>query len=223
MATLVSGKRHPALDFDVAERVDYLLVVAHLAAVDDEVADTELDRLRTLCADLHLGDGDAERVLAAAKTPAEPDEVDRILDRLAGSGLKFALLVDALHLARADDHIDAEEDAAIRALCAKLGINQIQEKWVRHYVERYRAGRSDPDAKKTTAKIVGAGIPMAALAVASAAGAPIAAGLGLAAALGLSGLVSIKWLLRGRKRASAKPKRARDTKSERAPNGSRQK
>jgi uncharacterized tellurite resistance protein B-like protein len=205
MGTLVPDKRHPALDVEEPERADYLCVVASMVFADHEVDDREIERVRELCRHLELGEESTERVIETARSE-DSAALDAILDRLKGGELRYALMVDAIDVAFADDKLAPEEVAEIDALAERLDISHAQVALIRRYVADRRNLPNDAVVNKDVAAgLAGAGIPIATLALAKTLGFPIVAGVGLAAALGVGSYVSVKKLF---SRAAKKRERA---------------
>ena len=194
----MSKAHHPALDVTEDERVDYLIVVACMAAADNRTSPEEITQLREMCQALDVSEAGTERVIAAAQAP-DAVAADEILARLGDSEMRYALLVDAIAVARADGRFDNAESDELMALADRLSIPRGQAVLVYRYVDTWQRRGKGPSDAKTTAKLVGAGIPAAALVVTAAVGAPLAAGVGLAAALGVSSYVSVKWLFSPRR------------------------
>jgi uncharacterized tellurite resistance protein B-like protein len=199
MTTLVPN-RHPALDTPEPERADYLTVIASMAFADDEADERELERVRDLCNVLELSEESASRVVAVASGKAPPN-IDETLTRLRQSELKFALMVDAIDIAYADDEIVPAEAEELHHLAEILHIDAGQLEMLQRYVEaRTHHEHKDSEANREVATgLASAGIPAAALGIATLAGVPIAAGLGIAAALGVGSFFSLRWLLKRKK------------------------
>ncbi|MEM9488181.1 MAG: hypothetical protein AAGC55_03495 [Myxococcota bacterium] len=211
MATVAPNARHPALGIDESERVDYLIAVASMAATDHVISAKELACLEAMCDGLKIATDGKARVLEAAHAPDQV-ALDSILDSLRTSDLRYALLVDAIAVAEADRDVGQHESDELFALAQKLDIPPAQAVLVRRYVDTWRQHGRGPTDARTAAKLVGAGIPVAALAVTAAAGAPFAAGVGLAAALGVSSYMSVRWLFRharGGQQQNGRPRRKR--------------
>jgi uncharacterized tellurite resistance protein B-like protein len=193
VTTLVPDKQHPALDVAEPERVDYLTVVASMAYADHHADDSELARVTEMCEHLEISAEGIEKVLAAAR---DPDRIalDGIIDRLKTSALRFALLVDAIDVAYADEKIDPQETAEIESLADRLGVNHAQVAMIHRYVSTRRGLSSDDEVSKDIVTgLVAAGIPLATLAMATIAGVP-AVGVGIGAALGVGSYFSVRWL-----------------------------
>lgn len=201
MATLVPDKSHPALEVPEVERVAYLTVVAIMVHVDQSIDDRELARVRSLGRTLAVPETEVERIIGGIGE--HKGEVAAHLDTLRTSELRFALMVDALDIAYADDEIVPDEATELRLLARSLDISDSQLAMLRRYVES-RTGREDTAATEAAneqlkAGLAGAGVPVAALAVATGLGAPLLAGVGVAAALGVGSYQAVKWLLRRRR------------------------
>lgn len=193
MATLVPDKHHPALEAPEPERIDYLMVVASMAYADHHADDSELARVKEMCVHLEVSEAGTERVLEAARAP-DKLAIEAIVDRLKSSAMRFALLVDAIDIAYADEKIDPQETIEIEALADRLGISQAQVAMIHRYVSNRRGVDSDEQvSKEIVTGLVAAGVPLAALAIATVAGVP-AVGVGIGAALGVGSYFSVRWL-----------------------------
>lgn len=193
MTTLVPDKQHPALAVDEPERVDYLSVVASMAYADHHADDSELARVSELCAHLEISESGTAKVLEAARDP-DRAALDEILDRLESSTLRFALIVDAVDVAYADEKIDPQETVEIESLADRLGISHAQVAMIHRYVSTRRGVSSEEEVSgDIVSGLVAAGVPLAALALATVAGVP-AVGVGIGAALGVGSYLSVKWL-----------------------------
>jgi uncharacterized tellurite resistance protein B-like protein len=193
MATLGPARRHPALEIAEPERLDYLIVVASMAYADRVIDDAELLRVGQMCEHLGLSQSSTERVLAAIGAP-DRVAVASILDRLRASALRFALLADAIDVAWADDRLDRQESAEIAAVAERLGVTSGQLAMIQRYVGDRRQVATVDGTRELAAGLSATGIPVAALAVASAVDAPLAPGVGIAAALGANRDRSVRWL-----------------------------
>jgi len=117
-------KPHEALAVPLAARIDYLMIIASMAGADVVLAAEETDKLRQLCRELELPDADAARVLTAAHSPTA--KVERHLEALTASPLRFTLLSDCLALAYADGEYSKGERKEIHALARALQIDDAQ-------------------------------------------------------------------------------------------------
>lgn len=184
-------KKHDATALPLEDRVAYMTVVASMAGVDVELDSSEVKNLRALCEKLELPDAETSDVIATAARPT--DTIERKLDRLKKSDLRFTLLTDCLFLAYADGSYGDEERAEIVTLAKELDIDAKQVAAMDEYVQTVRqaAKSSDGDmeekGKELAAKLAAVGVPFGAIGMATAVGmATVGAEAGLAAlALGL--------------------------------------
>ena len=207
---------HAALNVPLSERVDYLTIIASMAGADVSIAQEELHKLRELCRALELPERQTEQILATARRPTA--SIDRHLDSLKTSPLRFTLLSDCLSLAYADGEYAKSERKEIAALASALGVDNAQlamlEECALSIAEAAKKG-GDPHAWKKrseelAARLVAVGIPLGAVATVSAAGvamagvstgvAALALGLGMASGLGailglsVGTVIGIRWL-----------------------------
>lgn len=61
--------RHPVLELPLADRLDYLIVIAAVTAADGKVTASELAALRDAARSLELGAAEIGSVIAAAESP----------------------------------------------------------------------------------------------------------------------------------------------------------
>ncbi len=212
MSSLVPDKRHPALDADMSERIDYLTLVASMAFADHSADDRELERARAMCEALELSEEGTVKVLASA-SDASRVELDEILERLKRSELRYALMIDIIDIAYADEEVVEAEVKEIAALADKLDISAGDIEMLRRYVEKGRKltdGKNELSDAQIAAGLAGTGVPVAAIALATTLGAPLVAGVGMAAALGVGSYMSVRWLWRRGKKDEAEANEAED-------------
>jgi uncharacterized tellurite resistance protein B-like protein len=214
-ARVTATKPHEALGVPLAERVDYLMIIASMAGADVVLASAETDKLRQLCRQLELSEGETQRVLAAAHRPTAT--VERHLDALKASPLRFTLLSDCLSLAYADGEYSKGERKEIHALARALGIDDPQVSALEECVQALRkaadqevGGDHHQHVEKLAERLAAVGIPVGVVATLSALGltsagvstgaASLLMGLGIAsgfgAVLGLSvgTVMGVRWL-----------------------------
>ena len=215
----MSEERHPVLELPKAERVDYLVVMASLAAVDGEVSSPEIENLRRACKNLDLSGPETGQVLGAAEEP-NATEVRKILGRMSNGQSRFTLVTDMLFLAHADGNYCDRERAEIGQVAGQLDVNDEQvaalERYVAAVLKADRAkGASGADLKnlggEVAAALASTGVPIGAVAVSgsvfglSAAGITsglaalglgfgMTTGLGVAVGIGVGSYSAVKWL-----------------------------
>lgn len=170
-------QQHPLRAYPEVERVDYLSVVASLAAADGTVTDDEVNRIREFCEHARIGDIGIGLIIAAIENPAVI-ELDVVLPRLAQTELRFTLLLDMLALAHADGLCCADEQAEIQKIAAMLAITPAHMEAANRYVEAMMAASRNPSRRsgaewqRVGAEIAdalnAAGVPLRAVALAGA-------------------------------------------------------
>jgi uncharacterized tellurite resistance protein B-like protein len=211
----MSPSPHQALELTLDERVDYLAVVASIAAADARLQNSEKAKLRELGRSLDLPEDRMREVLDVAERPT--GSVERRLDRLKDSDLRFALLTDCIFLAHADNDFGDDEKEEIGRLGTALGVSGEQLAALVEYVVTARAAaRSDDTAaqqhrgEELAGKLAALGIPLGAVSLASALGLATsgassglaalalgfgaASGFGLVLGVGVGTFMGVRWL-----------------------------
>lgn len=210
MSEVTTPRRHEALDVPLAERVHYLMIVASMAGVDVVLTPEELAKLGQLCKELELPEAETREILTVAHRPTA--SIERHLDALKASPLRFALLTDCLSMAYADGEYAKGEQKEIRDLAGALGVDEQQLAALEECVQALRAATGDthPHHEKLADRLAAVGIPVGIVATLSAVGltsagvssgaAAVAMGLGIATGfgavvgLGVGTVVGVRWL-----------------------------
>lgn len=197
---------HAAADLPLAERQDYLRVLAALAHVDGQVAGQELGVLRGFCEALDVTGDAQEPVVRFAHAP-DPAAVRATCERLRGSQLRFTLVTDLLYIAHTDARYTAAEREVVEGIAELLQIHPRQLEAMDRYaraVLRQRVGRLPDDpagdddgvdlAANAAGSLAACSVPLAAVAAAGG-GAGLGSGLatlgaGLAAGLGVTAVAA---------------------------------
>jgi uncharacterized tellurite resistance protein B-like protein len=207
-------QKHEARGLPLNERVDYLMIVASMAGADVMLDQHELDRLRELCAELDLPEKETEDILTASHRPTAT--IERHIETLKGSDLRFKLLSDCISLAYADDDYGAEEKHEVDGLAVSLGVSAEQLTAIEELVKATHAaamGHEGDHHKKGAAiaeKLAGVGVPIGAVAAVSAVGLEmagvstglaalgmglgVATGFGAVLGIGVGSYMGVKWL-----------------------------
>jgi len=215
MRAVTSPKTHQAHDITLAERVDYMTIIASMAGADVSLAPEEMAKLRELCRALELPERETQRILDTAHRPTA--SVERHLDALKSSPLRFALLSDCLSLAYADGEYAKSERKEIASLAKALDVSDEQlaalEECARAVAEAH--AKQHPNdwkarGEKLADKLAAVGVPIAAVGGLSAValstagvssgvaalvmGLGLASGLGAVLGLGVGTVIGIRWL-----------------------------
>lgn len=207
-------QKHEAHDLPLNERVDYMMIVASMAGADVMLDQHELDRLRELCDELELPQKETEEILAASHRPTA--SIERHLDALKSSALRFKLLSDCVSLAYADDDYGKEEKSEVDALAKSLDVTAEQltaiEELVKatHDAVMGKHGDHHTRGAALAEKLAGVGVPIGVVAAMSAVGAEmagvstglaalgvglgVATGFGAVLGIGVGSYMGVKWL-----------------------------
>lgn len=148
------------IDFNESDRADYMAVVASVAGADGHVSSEEILALRELCKHFVLGPDARGRVMAATVPGTEDMGAD--LQRLAGTDLRFSLVLDLCAMAWKDGKLVEAEEAGIRGFAEQLAVEPAQVGALARFAEHLHKGQPiDQDL----ADLGQAGIPRAALAM----------------------------------------------------------
>lgn len=213
----MSNEAHQALTAPMAERVDYLMVLASLAGSDVVLRPAETAALRDLAARLALSDADTARVLEASQRPSHL--VARHVESLAGSELRFALLSDCVAMALSDGEYAAGERTEIATLADRLGVSREQLRALEEAAEALRAAdlAAHPEQERARrvrdveSRLAAVGVPLGMTGIASMVGLSLsgaatgtgavvlglgfATGLGAAVGAGLGTVMGLRWLM----------------------------
>jgi uncharacterized tellurite resistance protein B-like protein len=213
---VTTANSHEALHVPLADRVDYLMILASMAGADVVLAKEELEKLRQLCAALELPPKETADVLTAAHRPTA--SIARHLDQLKGSPLRFALLSDCLALAYADGDYAKSERKEIVALARALEVDEAQFAALEECAAALQKATAEDGSpaqwskrgEELASQLAAVGIPLGAVATLSAVGLAsagvstgvaalvvglgIASGFGAALGLGVGTVLGLRWL-----------------------------
>jgi uncharacterized tellurite resistance protein B-like protein len=208
---------HPLHGYPESEIIEYLSVVAYIAAADGEVTDSEISKIRELCKTVGLPGAGIGKVIGIAEDPSSID-IKESISKLSESKLKFTLVTDMLFMAFADKVFASSEEETIKELTSQLNITEEQLEAMQEYVKAVtkaqEGGSTKEDLKdlggEVAAGLASAGVPIAAVAVSGYAGLSAAGissglatlglglgmttGIGVVAALGIGSYLGVKYL-----------------------------
>jgi uncharacterized tellurite resistance protein B-like protein len=107
------------------EKGAYLGAIASLATADRNASEEELEYMDQLSEAADLSPAQKESVRQAA-TELSGEELNRCLDVLKNSQLKYSLVTDLMAFAKADNDYSEAEEQSIQKISSYLGINQQQ-------------------------------------------------------------------------------------------------
>lgn len=107
------------------EKGAYLGAIASLATADREASEEEMEHIEELCSAAGLSAEQTAAVRQAA-TELPGEELNRCLDVLKSSELKYSLVTDLMAFAKADNDYSEAEEQSIQKISQYLGLNQQQ-------------------------------------------------------------------------------------------------
>lgn len=107
------------------EKSAYLSAIASLATADRQASEEELQYIRELCTAAQLSPEQTQTVEQAA-TETSGDELNRSLDVLKRSDLRYSLVTDLIAFAKSDTDYSEEEQGSVQRISDYLGVNQEQ-------------------------------------------------------------------------------------------------
>ena len=122
-------------NYSDAEKTAYLGAIASLATADRQATAPEAEFLQHLGQQANLSDDAIRQVLAAADD-ANNQTIQRNLDVLKNSDLRFSLITDLISFARADGAYSNDEEAMIGKMAQYLGVNPEQKATLENVVDQ---------------------------------------------------------------------------------------
>ncbi|TCJ12460.1 TerB family tellurite resistance protein [Flaviaesturariibacter flavus] len=126
------------------EKACYLGAIASIATADRTASAEELEHLDTLSEAAGLSDEQAAMIRRAA-TELSSEELNRCLDQLKGSDLRFSLVTDCIAFAQSDGDYGVEEKAAIEKMAAYLGVDKKQFSLLDEFAHEAKARATTPE------------------------------------------------------------------------------
>jgi uncharacterized tellurite resistance protein B-like protein len=121
-------------DYSDTEKGAYLGAIASIASADHNASEQELQFLSALSKTAHLSSESEQAVLGVAKDPANIS-VQKCLDVLKGSDLRYTFITDIMSFAKADGNLSGQEEELIKGMADYLGVNQQQYGVLKQFVE----------------------------------------------------------------------------------------
>ncbi|MGV3541195.1 MAG: TerB family tellurite resistance protein, partial [Rufibacter sp.] len=132
-------------DYSNEEKGAYLGALATIASADGNVTEEELAFLRLMCEAAELPENLYHEVESIAKNPSQIS-LQRCLDVLKGSPLRFSFVTDIISFAKSDGEYSAEEQKRISEIGQYLGIDQKQFSILDQFVDKAnQAQQQDED------------------------------------------------------------------------------
>jgi uncharacterized tellurite resistance protein B-like protein len=122
-------------DYSMEERGAYLAALASVASADGHASEEELEFLRILSEAAEMPENVEQEVLAIAQNPSQIS-LQRVLDVLKKSQLRFSFITDIISFAKADGEYSQEEQKRIQEMADYLGVDQKQYSLLEQFVNK---------------------------------------------------------------------------------------
>ena len=126
------------------EKGAYLGAIASIATADRQASEEEAEYIAALADSAELSEAQKAAVLQAANGLSAED-LQRCLDVLKGSELRFSLITDMITFAESDQNYSAEEKASVEKIAQYLGVNQEQFSVLNQVVQKTTATNAAPE------------------------------------------------------------------------------
>ena len=128
------------------EKGAYLGAVASIATADREASPEEIQYITALCDAADISEPQKEAVIKAA-TELSGEELNRCLDILKNSDLKYSLVTDIIAFAKSDKDYSEQEQQHVKEISQYLGVDQKQFSLLDEFTDRASAHNAPPEEK----------------------------------------------------------------------------
>jgi len=122
-------------DYSVNEKSAYLAAIASVASADRMASPEEIEFLTLLSQAAGLPTDSQQEVIAVANDPSNVS-IQKCLDVLKNSELRFSFITDVMSFAKSDGKLDATEQTKIQQMAQYLNINQQQFGALQQFVHK---------------------------------------------------------------------------------------
>lgn len=126
------------------EKGAYLGAIASIATADREASEEELDYIEALCDSANLSDQQKQAVIRSA-TELSADELNRCLDILKKSDLKYSLVADLIAFSKSDQNYSEAEKQNVQKISQYLGVNQQQFSLLNEFTQKAASASATPE------------------------------------------------------------------------------
>lgn len=128
------------------EKGAYLGAIASLATADRVATEEEKEYLRELCQAANLSGQQKEFVIRAATEITEED-LDKCLDILKHSELRYSLVTDLIAFGKSDENYSEEEEKNVKKIADYLGVGEKQFSLLDQFADK--AGEAEIKPEET--------------------------------------------------------------------------
>lgn len=134
-------------NYSLPERGAYLGALATMALADGNVSGAETDFLTLMSEAAELPQLMQQEVQQIANSPAQVS-LQKCLDVLTGSQLRFSLMTDLISFAKVDGQLSIQEQQRIQDIAAYLGVSEQQFSILNEFVDK--AGQAQQQGEDPT-------------------------------------------------------------------------
>lgn len=131
-------------NYSDVEKGSYLGAIASIATADRSASEEEMEFIEALADSAGLSPEQKEAVQRSA-TEISGEELQKCLDVLKGSDLRFSLIADMMAFAESDQNYSPEEKANIEKIAAYLNINEQQYSLLNQFVQKTKTTDVAPE------------------------------------------------------------------------------
>ncbi|MEP6750625.1 MAG: TerB family tellurite resistance protein, partial [Bacteroidota bacterium] len=128
------------------EKGAYLGAIASIATADREASPEELEHITALCEAAGISETQEQAVIKAA-TELSGDELNRCLDILKNSELKYSLVTDLIAFAKSDDTYSETEQQRVQEISQYLGVDKKQFSLLDEFTNKAAVNNVPPEEK----------------------------------------------------------------------------
>jgi uncharacterized tellurite resistance protein B-like protein len=122
-------------DYTMEERGAYMAALATIASADGHASDEEIEFLKLLVEAAEMPENVEQEIVQVAKNPSQIS-LQRALDVLKKSQLRFSFITDIISFAKSDGQYTADEQKRIQEMANYLGVDQKQYSVLEQFVSK---------------------------------------------------------------------------------------
>jgi uncharacterized tellurite resistance protein B-like protein len=139
------------------EKGAYLGAIASIATADRSASEEEMDYIDALCASAGLSEPQTEMIRRSA-TELTGEELNKCLDVLKTSDLRFSLITDLIAFAESDRDYSEAEKQSIAGIASYLGVNQEQFSLLDQFTHKAKEEGVAPEEGASPSFLAGSGL-----------------------------------------------------------------
>jgi len=139
------------------EKGAYLGAIASIATADRSASEDEMKYIEALCESAELSEEQTEMIRRSA-TELTGEELNKCLDVLKNSDLRFSLITDLIAFAESDQDYSEEEKQSINSIAKYLGVNKEQFSLLDQFTHKAKEEEVTPEEAASPNFLAGSGL-----------------------------------------------------------------